>query len=464
VDRPAHDRIQAEVLTLTGFVLKEPVSFIIDSGAERSVINKRFVPDVLCLPTDIQLSGVDGKVLNIHGHFNSVIEVPTLRRDYKMNLIITDTASILGADFLVNYGLLLNMKDKRLIDPLANIAAKLENKRYESSTIRITDSCAELNFASKHFPALVEAPDYSLLPTNRGPCHEINTKGGPIYSKPRPLSPDKFKVAKSEFDKLLKLNIIRPSSSPWSSPLHMVRKADGSWRPCGDYRRLNSLTTPDRYPIPNINHIFDKVAGSKIFSKVDLVKAYHFIPMKEEDVCKTAIATPFGNFEFLRMPFGLRNAASSFQRYIDNIVRDLSFVTAYIDDILIFSTDEVEHEKHLKTLCNRLQSHGLKINDRKSIFFASSVDFLGYQVSANGFRPMADRVAALQNLPSPSDQKVLQRYLGMFGFYQKCIPNYSEVVKPLRHLMKAEKFVWDKIHENTFDKLKSAISDAANFL
>jgi len=200
------------VLTLSGLILNEPVEFIIDSGAEKSVINRRFVPDILCLPTDIQLSGVDGNVLKVHGHFNAVVGVPSLRRDYKINLIITDTASILGADFLIHYGLLLNMRDKILIDPLANLSAKLKNKRCESSTIRVTDSCADANFVSKHFPVLIEAPDYSALPTESATFHEIITNSGPIYSKPRPLSPDKFNAAKAEFDKLL--------------ALYMVRKAD----------------------------------------------------------------------------------------------------------------------------------------------------------------------------------------------------------------------------------------------
>ena len=116
-------------------------------------------------------------------------------------------------------------------------------------------------------------------------------------------------IGKAEFLKLLELNIIRLSSSPWASPLHIVKKLDGSWRPCGDYRSLNNITIPDRYPIPNLQSFHHKLEGAVIFSKIDLVKAYHFIPVAPEDVEETAICTPFGSFKYIRMPFGLRNSA-----------------------------------------------------------------------------------------------------------------------------------------------------------
>ena len=138
-----------------------------------------------------------------------------------------------------------------------------------------------------------------------------------MFSKPRPLSTMKLDSAKREFDYLLKLNIVQPLSSPWASPLNMVKTSDGSWRPCGDYRRVNSVTIPDRYPVPNIQHFHNRLRGSTIFSKVDLVKAYHFVPVDKQDIPKTAICTPFGSFEYLRMPFGLRNSSGTFQRFID---------------------------------------------------------------------------------------------------------------------------------------------------
>lgn len=137
----------------------------------------------------------------------------------------------------------------------------------------------------------------------------------------------------------------RPSSSPWASPLVLVPKSDGSWRICGDYRLLNAVTTPDRYPVPHIPDINTKLHGKIVFSKLDLIKAYNQIPMNQSDAEKTAVITPFGLFEYAVMPFGLRNAGATFQRAIDNILRDLDCATPYIDDVLVASTSLKQHYK-----------------------------------------------------------------------------------------------------------------------
>ncbi len=151
-------------------------------------------------------------------------------------------------------------------------------------------------------------------------CHTIETTGGPVFAKARRLYPDKLHNAEAEFRELEAAGIIRRSDSSWSSPLHMVRKKDGSRRPCGDYRRLNLVTTHDHYPLPSILDLSNKLHGCKFFSCIDLVKGYHQIPMAAQDIAKTAIITPFGLFEYLFMPFGLRNAAQTFQRFMDSLL------------------------------------------------------------------------------------------------------------------------------------------------
>ncbi|KAJ8398568.1 hypothetical protein AAFF_G00420960 [Aldrovandia affinis] len=169
-----------------------------------------------------------------------------------------------------------------------------------------------------------------------------------------------------------KLGIVRRSNSPWASPLHMVPKSDGGCRPCGDYRRLNDDTTPDRYPVPHVQDFSARLAGKMVFSKVDLIRGYHQVPVNAEDIPKTAVITPFGLFEFLRMPFGLKNAAQTFQRMMDSVLRDFDFLFVYLDDILVTSVSREQHLTHLRSLFDRLSQHGLIINPAKCQFGLST--------------------------------------------------------------------------------------------
>jgi hypothetical protein len=242
----------------------------------------------------------------------------------------------------------------------------------------------------------------------------------------------------------------------------MVPKPDGSFRPCGDYRRLNTVTEDDRYPLPSIQDFTANLAGCTIFSKIDLVKGYHQVPMAEEDIPKTAICTPFGLFEYIFMPFGLKNAAQTFQRLMDRLFRHLPFVFVYLDDILIASKDSTQHIQHLRLVFEVLQDAGLRINPAKCTFLVSSLSFLGHNLDASGISPMEKHVKALADFPPPSDLKDLQRFLGLINFYRRFLPGIAGTLQPLTDLLRGnpKTLSWSDTAAAAFCAAKAALISA----
>ena len=305
------DRAAVASITSGSLTLRDASSntnYLIDTGAEVSVVPAN-EQDRKRAPIQRELIVANGTRIRCYGEKKMQLSVGT--RKYEWTFLVADVKrALIGADFLTHSSLLVDLRNKQMVHPDDLNATPLQRTRHRSKLTGLafaaTADPSPLAKLFTEFPTIT-VPNFKINQPKHEVRHTIEMRGQPIRAKARPLPPQKLAATKANFAELAAAGIIRRSSGPWSSPLHVVTKKDGSFRMCGDYRRLNTVMTPDRYSMPLISDLTARLHGKKFFGKVDLVKGYHQIPMAENDIAKTAIATPFGTFEFLRMPFGLKN-------------------------------------------------------------------------------------------------------------------------------------------------------------
>ncbi|GJT81641.1 putative reverse transcriptase domain-containing protein [Tanacetum coccineum] len=306
--------------------------------------------------------------------------------------------------------------------------------------------------------------DLPGLPPTRQVEFQIDLVPGaaPVARAPYRLAPSETKGLSEQLKELSDKGFIRPSSSPWGAPVLFVKKKDGSFRMCIDYRELNKLTVKNRYPLPRIDDLFDQLQGSSVYSKIDLRSGYHQLRVREEDISKTAFRTRYGHYEFQVMPktafrtryghyefqvmpFGLTNAPAVFMDLMNRVCKPYldKFVIVFIDDILIYSKNKKEHEEHLKLILELLKKEELYAKFSKCEFWIPKVQFLGHVIDSEGIHVDPAKIESIKDWTSPKSPTEIRQFLGLAGYYRRFIEGFSKIAKPMTKLtQKKVKFEW----------------------
>ncbi|KAI3776561.1 hypothetical protein L1987_46347 [Smallanthus sonchifolius] len=307
--------------------------------------------------------------------------------------------------------------------------------------------------------------DLSGLPPVRQVEFRIDLVPGanPVARAPYRLAPSEMHELASQLQELSDKGFIRPSHSPWGAPVLFVKKKDGSFRMCIDYRELNKLTIKNRSPLPRVDDLFDQLQGSTCFSKIDLRSGYHQLCVQEDDIPKTAFRTRYGHYEFMVMPFGLTNAPAVFMDLMNRVCKPYldKFVIVFIDDILIYSKTKADHEQHRRLVLDLLKKEQLYAKFSKCEFWLKEVQFLGHIVNDKGIHVDPAKIETVKNWNTPKTPTEVRSFLGLAGYYRHFISNFSKVVVPLTALTnKGKTYEWEPIQEEAFQTLKQKLCNA----
>lgn len=450
---------------------------LIDSGAEGDFLSKDFADRIAVdiKDTPCQANAVDGRVIPIYGSTPcavTLVDSAGVSATTERHLLLAGMKSydvILGMPWLEEVNPIIDWSEKTWRYPsqrLFTVCAELADLQLDSeeemfalcykpySLLKciplgatqiedeeMEDVRSDVVWPSvlKDFADVAQEGQEGIFPTDTRVEHSIplmegtTAPHGPIY----PLSGKELEVLREYLDDALAKGWIQASESPAGAPILFVPKKDGSLRLCVDYRALNKVTIKNRYPLPLIPEILDRLGGSRYFTKLDIRDAYHRIRIKKEDRWKTAFRTRYGHFEYLVMPFGLTNAPASFQGYINTALAGLldGVCVAYMDDILIYSTDYETHVKHVRSVLERLREFSLFVKLSKCEFFVQQVDFLGFRIGIDGVAMDPSKVSAIREWREPESYTEIQSFLGFTNFYRQFIANYSKLTTPITNLL-----------------------------
>lgn len=483
------------------------VDVLLDTGAVVSVMPVKIAREckIRIKKSKIQIKTASGRKEPIYG-ITEPARVVVHGCETKLEFLVmpdNDQPVLLGGDWHVKSGVGTFMKDQRLVfgDKVVYIDDEIVSKESEeidadeALMCGIVEPGEEEEFFEDFFETdkdkiqegelIIGEADEKCEETKRkfkrlleqfsdvfatsledlgNPCpleeHKINTiNETPIFQYPYRKSPKENDLIKEEVDKMLKANIIRPSNSPWSAPALMIPKKDGSLRFCVDYRLLNQITVQDPFPVPRTEDIFDRLAQSKYFSTLDLKAGYWQFPVHRDSIAKTAFSTNDGHYEFLRLPFGLRNAPAQLSRVMRQIFSGVKFVEVYFDDMTIHSNSIEEHFDHIKFVFSKLREYNLKINASKGEWFKKSVKVLGHIISEKTIKMDPEKIRAIEDFKVPSCVADIQRFLGLTGHYRRFVRDFSHIAAPIYTLLKKDsKWKWTEDCHSSFEELKKRLT------
>ncbi|GKA73809.1 reverse transcriptase domain-containing protein [Tanacetum coccineum] len=472
--RTIKDRIKG---TLRGITKHQPVlkEVLFDTGADKGFVSYAFskyidIPPTT-LDTNYSVELVDGKSLTT----STILRGCTLNLQnhlFKIDLLLIELGSfdvIVGMDWMAEHRTEVVCYEKYIRVPYRNnmliiqgersgiksesrleVISSIRTQKYidqgcqvfliqmmKEEKIEISERRIEDVLVVRDFPEVFPEDLSGLPPTRQVEFHiELIPGAAPVARAPYRLAPAEMKELVEQLKELFDKGFIRPSSSPWGAPILFVKKKDGSFRMCIDYRELNKLTVKNRYPLPRIDDLFDQLQGSSIYSKIDL-------RAREEDIPKTAFRTRYGHYEFRVMPFGLTNAHAVFMDLMNRVCKPYldKFVIVFIDDILTYSRNEKEHEEHLKTILELLKKEELYAKFSKCEFWINTVKFLGHVIDSSGIRVDPAKIEAVKNWASPTTPSEIRQFLGLAGYYRRFID-------------------WGEEQEEAFQLLKQKLCDA----
>ncbi|GJS22528.1 putative reverse transcriptase domain-containing protein [Tanacetum coccineum] len=478
-------------------------SILFDTGADRSFVSTTFSSQMDITPStldhyyDVELA--DERIIGL----NTILRGCTLNllnHPFNINLMPVELGSfdaIIGMDWLAKYQAIIVCAEKIVRIPWGNetliVHGDGSNRGHEArlhiisysktqeymlkgcpvflahvSTKEVEDKSEKKRLEDvpivRDFPE-VFPEDLSGLPPTRQVEFQIDLIPGaaPVARAPYRLAPSEMKELSEQLKELSDKGFIRPSSSPWGAPVLFVKKKDGSFRMCIDYRELNKLTVKNRYPLPRIDDLFDQLQGSSVYSKIDLRSGYHQLRVREEDIPKTAFRTRYGHYEFQVMPFGLTNAPAVFMDLMNRVCKPYldKFVIVFIDDILIYSKNKQEHEEHLKLILELLKKEELYAKFSKCEFWIPKVQFLGHVIDSEGIHVDPAKIESIKDWASPKSPTEIRQFLGLAGYYRRFIEGFSKIAKPMTKLtQKKVKFVWGDKQEAAFQLLKQKLCSA----